>query len=159
MSSEFATIILNALISNDISYQAENIRRFLAGIPEEVMFGILKQSSDDERSISFYIRLCVIYLLCNMGIHYCHYGFRYLYSAILMSLESKEERLSVTKEIYPDIAKRYKVSSFSVERNIRYAISRALSEYKNEETEIPVKNYSNSGFISAVTEHIRTNYI
>ena len=159
MSYEFFSVILKAQMSNDNSCKAENIRRFLKEIPREVMFGMLQSTSEDERNVDFYIRLSIVYLLCNMGINHNYYGFKYLYLAILMTLDSKEEKLFITKEIYPDIARYCKVSGYSVERNMRYAIEKAIFESGKKNTEIPLKNYSNSKFIMVLAKHIRMRYM
>ena len=49
-------------------------------------------------------------------------GYHYLRDAILMSIREKEAINSVTKILYPTVAKHYKTTSSRVERAIRHAI-------------------------------------
>ena len=43
--------------------------------------------------------------------------------AIVLSLENSQYLLSVTKELYPDVAKKYHTTIYSVERDIRTVIT------------------------------------
>jgi Sporulation initiation factor Spo0A C terminal. len=60
-----------------------------------------------------------------IGIPIHNYGYRNLCDAIVIAAEHKEVLHAVTKELYPEVAKIYGVSSLSVERCIRSAINSA----------------------------------
>lgn len=62
-------------------------------------------------------------------------GFYYLKTAICICVEDPEKLNSMTKLLYPAVAKIYKTTSSSVERAIRYAIEMAWSKGKNERLE------------------------
>ena len=49
-------------------------------------------------------------------------GYQYLRTAIVMCVEDMEMLSSITKLLYPTIAKKYKTTSSRVERAIRHAI-------------------------------------
>ena len=59
-------------------------------------------------------------------------GYQYLRDAILMSVEDMEMLSSITKILYPTIAKKYQTTSSRVERAIRHAIEVAWSRGRIE---------------------------
>lgn len=61
-------------------------------------------------------------ILLNMGVPAHLKGYHYLRTAILMSELDMEAVSSVTKLLYPEVAKEYKTTSQKVERAIRNAI-------------------------------------
>lgn len=63
------------------------------------------------------------YLVRSLGIGGHYQGYKYLTYAISLCLEDEEYLLSVSKLLYPEIAKRYKTTSSSVERNLRTVIA------------------------------------
>ena len=79
--------------------------------------------------------------LKEMGIHSYITGFTYLVDSIKMVYKNKLKYVSVTKEIYPQIAKKYKVTASSVERAIRHAIE---SSWKNADKEFFKTFFENS---------------
>jgi len=62
------------------------------------------------------------YLIRSLGIGATYRGYRYLSYGIQLCLEDEDYLLSVSKLLYPQIAKRYYTTSYSVERNIRTVI-------------------------------------
>jgi len=97
----------------------------------------------------------------------CHLkGYGYLKYSILRSLNNPEELESVTKILYPAIAKEFDTTSGRVEHGIRHAIQRACENGKTKEWEnIFGKNYScgnykptNSQFIASLSDYISMNY-
>jgi len=60
-----------------------------------------------------------------MGIPIKMTGYGYICEAVYMTLENRETVPSITKEIYPVIAKKNRVSTGSVEKCIRHAIEHA----------------------------------
>lgn len=58
-------------------------------------------------------------LLTHLGADLHYIGYRYTEYALLMMKEDEQCIHSVTKCLYPEIAKRYQTSCHAVERNIR----------------------------------------
>jgi len=73
-------------------------------------------------------------------------GYRYVRSAILLCYEDSEMLYGITKVLYHEIAKEFKTSAISVERNIRHAISTAWEKGYFEITQKLL--YTNSNFVS-----------
>lgn len=61
-------------------------------------------------------------MLLNLGVPAHLKGYHYLRTAILMSAKDMEVVSSVTKLLYPEVAKLYKTTPQKVERAIRNAI-------------------------------------
>lgn len=61
-------------------------------------------------------------LLCNLGISRRNRGYRYLKDSVLLCLKNPEALCSITKVLYPTVAKSYNATPVSVERTMRYAI-------------------------------------
>lgn len=59
-------------------------------------------------------------------------GYQYLREAIMMSVEDNEMLSSITKVLYPSIAKKYQTTPSRVERAIRHAIEVAWSRGRME---------------------------
>lgn len=62
-------------------------------------------------------------LLLQLGATPRYVGFDYVIYAITLSLKNNQYLLSVTKELYPDVAKQYHTTIYSVERDIRTVIT------------------------------------
>ena len=62
------------------------------------------------------------YLIRSLGIGATYRGYRYLSYGIQLCLENEDYLLSVSKTLYPQIAKHYLTTSYSVERDIRTVI-------------------------------------
>lgn len=90
-------------------------------------------------------------------------GYQYLRDAIMMSVQDMDMLNSVTKVLYPGIAKKYHTTASRVERAIRHAIEVAWSRGKMDTIDemfgYTVSNYkgkpTNSEFIALVTDRIR----
>ena len=90
-------------------------------------------------------------------------GYQYLRTAIVMCVEDMDMLNSITKVLYPTIAKKYKTTSSRVERAIRHAIEVAWSRGKMDTIESMFGytiNYgkgkpTNSEFIALITDRIR----
>lgn len=93
-------------------------------------------------------------------------GYQYLREAIMMSVEDGEMLNSITKILYPTIAKKYQTTSSRVERAIRHAIEVAWSR-GNMDTLDSLFGYTisvgkgkptNSEFIALIADKIRLHY-
>ncbi len=90
-------------------------------------------------------------------------GYQYLREAILMSVQDMDMLNSVTKILYPEVAKKFQTTPSRVERAIRHAIEVAWSRGKVETIE-EMFGYTvsqgkgkptNSEFIALITDKIR----
>lgn len=93
-------------------------------------------------------------------------GYHYLRDAIILSGKDMEVVSSVTKLLYPTIAKHFKTTDQKVERAIRNAIEVAWSR-GNVETFEKIFGYSvasgrtrptNSEYIARIADNIRLDY-
>ncbi|MEE1304081.1 MAG: sporulation transcription factor Spo0A [Agathobacter sp.] len=90
-------------------------------------------------------------------------GYQYLREAIVMSVNDMEMLNSITKILYPEIAKRFQTTPSRVERAIRHAIEVAWSRGKMDTIDKLFGytiNYgkgkpTNSEFIALITDKIR----
>lgn len=93
-------------------------------------------------------------------------GYQYLREAIMMSVNDIEMLSSITKILYPTIAKKYDTTSSRVERAIRHAIEVAWNRGRME-TLNALFGYTistgkgkptNSEFIALIADKIRLSY-
>ena len=92
-------------------------------------------------------------------------GYQYLREAIIMSVLDMDMLNSVTKVLYPEVAKKFKTTPSRVERAIRHAIEVAWSRGKVDTIEelfgytvsIGKGKPTNSEFIALITDKIRMN--
>ncbi len=93
-------------------------------------------------------------------------GYQYLRDAIIMSVGDMDMLNSITKILYPTIAKKYQTTSSRVERAIRHAIEVAWSRGKMDTIDemfgYTIHNGkgkpTNSEFIALITDRIRLKY-
>lgn len=93
-------------------------------------------------------------------------GYQYLREAIMMSVDDMEMLNSITKILYPTIAKKFQTTPSRVERAIRHAIEVAWSRGKMETLD-ELFGYTintgkgkptNSEFIALIADKIRLSY-
>lgn len=93
-------------------------------------------------------------------------GYQYLRDAIMMSVENPAMISSITKILYPTIAKRFQTTPSRVERAIRHAIEVAWSRGRMETLD-SLFGYTidtgkgkptNSEFIALIADKIRLSY-
>lgn len=93
-------------------------------------------------------------------------GYQYLREAIMMSVENIDMLNSITKVLYPTIAKRFQTTPSRVERAIRHAIEVAWSRGKMETLDALFGYTINTGkgkptnseFIALIADKIRLLY-
>ena len=68
------------------------------------------------------------YLLLRLGFQASQRGYRYLREAVWVAYEDPEMVTSVTKLLYPEIAKRFSTTDKQVERAIRNSIETAWAK-------------------------------
>ena len=90
-------------------------------------------------------------------------GYQYLRTAIMMTIENSELINSVTKILYPTVAKKYQTTSSRVERAIRHAIEVAwdrgdldtLNAYFGYTIQNERGKTTNSEFIAMIADNLR----
>ncbi len=93
-------------------------------------------------------------------------GYQYLRTAILMTIEDNEVINSVTKILYPAVAKKYQTTTSRVERAIRHAIEVAwdrgdvdtLNSYFGYTIQNSRGKPTNSEFIAMIADNMRLKY-
>lgn len=148
----------------EISALAQRIRMFSKGkFPEEeggyAPQQLAKPPIHPEKRISD--------VLHHLGIPTHIRGYHYIRIATMIVLENPEALHHITKELYPEVAKRCNTTAITVERSIRHAIHLAWSQKKKDNTAYLAQNnfnYSrnkptNSEFISFVAEKIHLETI
>lgn len=93
-------------------------------------------------------------------------GYQYLRSAILMTIEDSDIINSVTKILYPTVAKKYQTTTSRVERAIRHAIEVAwdrgdvdtLNSYFGYTIQNSRGKPTNSEFIAMIADNLRLKY-
>ena len=102
-------------------------------------------------------------ILRKVGIPIKMVGYKYLKEAIMAAIEDPEALMSVTKNIYPQVASKFGTSAGNVERNIRYVIESAWSKMGGNEPDKEIaeligdtsKKPTNSVFILSCSEWIK----
>ncbi len=93
-------------------------------------------------------------------------GYQYLRSAILMTIRDNDVINSVTKVLYPSVAKKYQTTTSRVERAIRHAIEVAwdrgdvdtLNSYFGYTVQNNRGKPTNSEFIAMIADNLRLKY-
>lgn len=93
-------------------------------------------------------------------------GYQYLRTAILMTIDDNEVINSVTKVLYPTVAKKYSTTTSRVERAIRHAIEVAwdrgdvdtLNSYFGYTIQNSRGKPTNSEFIAMIADNLRLKY-
>ena len=147
----------------------DKVRRIgMGGTKEKQLPGVRKVEPyvNREEYIAQNLEHDVTQVLHEIGIPAHIKGYQYLRDAIVISVEEQEMLTSVTKILYPTIAKKHKTTPSRVERAIRHAIEVAWSRGKmdtiNEIFGYTVSNGkgkpTNSEFIALIADKIRLDY-
>lgn len=108
------------------------------------------------------IEQIIVGLLRNLGVPVRMVGYKYLRDAIQIAVNDTDSLMSVTKNVYPEIAIKHGTSSGNVERNIRYVIESTWTrhcECKSEDVMSDLfkgitKKPTNSEFILICSEWV-----
>ena len=99
--------------------------------------------------------------LIRLGVKANLKGYQYLKTAVMLSVNDREELDGVTKRLYPDIAREHKTGVDKVEHAIRHAISSSWERGKRDEQERIFgycagegKRPTNSEFIVGLVDHM-----
>ena len=104
----------------------------------------------------------IVGLLRDLGVPVRMVGYKYLRDAILIAINDTDSLMSVTKNIYPEIALKHGTSSGNVERNIRYVIESTWTRHTERKTDDVItdlfkgmtKKPTNSEFILICSEWV-----
>lgn len=112
------------------------------------------------------MKLVITDIIHQIGIPAHIKGYHYLREAILLSLEDSEMLESVTKLLYPTVAKTFSTTASRVERAIRHAIETAWDRGDLETIQnlfgytvsVGKGKPTNSEFIALITDNLRLKY-
>ena len=125
-----------------------------------------REQESKEKELTFDLEKDVTDMIHEIGVPAHIKGYQYLREAIMMSVEDPDMLGSITKVLYPTIAKRYQTTSSRVERAIRHAIEVAWNRGKMETLD-NLFGYTistgkgkptNSEFIALIADRIRLQY-
>lgn len=146
----------------DLDYLAEQIRQVF-GKPQ-----IERKTAKhpDHKQKKFDLEASITNIIHEVGVPAHIKGYMYLREAITMIFYDVELLGSITKVLYPDIAKKYKTTPSRVERAIRHAIEVAwsrgnidsISELFGYTVSSSKAKPTNSEFIAMVADHLRLQY-
>jgi two-component system response regulator (stage 0 sporulation protein A) len=125
-----------------------------------------KRARDEAMGTRPDIEAQVTKILHQIGVPAHIKGYQYLRTAILMTTEDHEVINSVTKVLYPTVAKQYKTTTSRVERAIRHAIEVAwdrgdvdtLNSYFGYTIQNSRGKPTNSEFIAMISDNLRLKY-
>lgn len=121
-----------------------------------------KSSNREEEDLEF----VVTETIHQLGVPAHIKGYHYLRVAILLSIDNQELLESVTKMLYPAVAKHFETTSSRVERAIRHAIEIAwdrgdldtLNTFFGYTVNTAKGKPTNSEFIALITDKLRLQY-
>ena len=114
----------------------------------------------DNSDFSIESEALVTSVLMEIGLSAHLNGYQYLRTGILMAIENMDTVNSITKELYPALAKKYKTTPEKIERSIRHAIQTTWDRGQRDVMQryfgYSVQNYkpTNSEFIAMIADHI-----
>ncbi len=112
------------------------------------------------------LEVVVTEIIHQLGVPAHIKGYHYLRTAILMSIDDAELMESITKRLYPSVAKEFSTTSSRVERAIRHAIEIAwdrgnidtLNSFFGYTVNTCKGKPTNSEFIALITDKLRLQY-
>jgi len=140
---------------NSLIFHIETLVRSKRRAPEQLRQGV---HSDMEAQVTKIIH--------QIGVPAHIKGYQYLRTAILMTIEDSDVINSVTKVLYPSVAKKYGTTTSRVERAIRHAIEVAwdrgdvdtLNSYFGYTIQNTRGKPTNSEFIAMIADNLRLKY-
>ena len=145
----------------DYKSLGERIGRILKNRREPL--GARKSDPDDTERKSTDLETQVTKIIHQIGVPAHIKGYQYLRTAIMMAIGDNEIINSVTKILYPSVAKQYSTTSSRVERAIRHAIEVAwdrgdidtLNSYFGYTIQNNPGKPTNSEFIAMIADNLR----
>lgn len=123
----------------------------------------LSPAEDKEKRESIELEAQVTKIIHQIGVPAHIKGYQHLRTAIMMTVNDNDIINSVTKILYPSVAKRYQTTSSRVERAIRHAIEVAwdrgdvdtLNSYFGYTVQTSRGKPTNSEFIAMIADNLR----
>ena len=123
--------------------------------------GVRKEENINKESVE--LEAQVTKIIHQIGVPAHIKGYQYLRTAIMMTVNDNDIINSVTKILYPSVAKRYQTTSSRVERAIRHAIEVAwdrgdvdtLNSYFGYTVQTNRGKPTNSEFIAMIADNLR----
>jgi two-component system response regulator (stage 0 sporulation protein A) len=149
---------------NMITDRVKSAKNYNKRLPENKKF--IAANEDKQQFMDRNIESDVTAIIHDVGVPAHIKGYQYLREAIIMSVNDTEMLNSITKILYPTIAKKFQTTSSRVERAIRHAIEVAWNRGRmdtidelfgytiNAEKGKP----TNSEFIALIADKIRLEY-
>lgn len=139
----------------DVEVLAERINQLTGWSKEQGDPSTIKNTVD--------LQVTVSEIMHQIGVPAHIKGYQYLREAIVLSINDKEMMSSVTKILYPTVAKMYSTTASRVERAIRHAIEVAwdrgdidvLSSYFGYTIQSSRGKPTNSEFIAMISDKLR----
>lgn len=169
-----AFIVISSFHNNDINYECTTLgvkHFFLKPLDADMLFErIIKCMwaqpeifNAISRDKNLEIEIKVTEAIHSLGVPAHIKGYQYLREAITMCIDNMDAVSSVTKFLYPSVAKKFATTSSRVERAIRHAIEVAwdrgdletLSKYFGYTVSTTKGKPTNSEFISMVADRLR----
>ena len=152
--------ILNNLISTNKEFQ------IMITVPSAMKEGDVQNVDMLQIPVQHDLEKDVTDMIHEIGVPAHIKGYQYLRAAIMMSVEDVEMLGSITKVLYPTIAKKYQTTPSRVERAIRHAIEVAWSRGRMETLDALFGYTINTGkgkptnseFIALIADKIRLQY-
>ena len=119
--------------------------------------------TDKNKNVEDNLEALVTNIIHDLGVPAHIKGYQYLREAIMMVINDIEVINQITKQLYPDIARKYRTTPSRVERAIRHAIEVAWSRGQQETVE-KIFGYTisaskgkptNSEFIAMISDKLR----
>ena len=128
--------------------------------------GILPTDTQEKEDSSPDIESQITRIIHQIGVPAHIKGYQYLRTAILLTVRDSEMINSVTKILYPSVAKKYSTTTSRVERAIRHAIEVAwdrgdvdtLNSYFGYTIQNNRGKPTNSEFIAMIADNLRLKY-
>lgn len=151
--------ILNDLMNQDKEFQIM-ITVPSAGKPKQV------ETVEASKPVQHDLEQDVTNMIHDIGVPAHIKGYQYLREAIMMSVKDPNMISSITKVLYPTIAKQFQTTPSRVERAIRHAIEVAWSRGRMETLDTLFGYTINTGkgkptnseFIALIADKIRLKY-
>ncbi len=156
--------VKNCLIFNNIEDYNVNyvmLKPYSMADLDNVISGVFNNISDDIKSGSLEIKISR--MLHSLGIPSHIKGYQYIRESIMLIYKNPYIIGGITKELYPEVAEKYKTTSSRVERAIRHAIevswNRGDYDYMEElfghSVDYDRAKPTNSEFIATVADKLR----
>lgn len=139
----------------DVHMLAQRITQMTGWSKDDKDMSLMKETKD--------LQVMVSEIMHQIGVPAHIKGYQYLREAIVLTINDDEMMNSVTKILYPTVAKRYSTTSSRVERAIRHAIEVAwdrgdvdvLNSYFGYTIQSERGKPTNSEFIAMISDKLR----